>query len=99
MLVGASVLCFLVLLVLLADRLGSHVWHSDTDAAFYRCEECDLRYPRRELRDPRMQICPVGHYVALEQRSAAAGVVGIFACLGFLSVAIFLMVTGIVPVR
>jgi len=96
MLVGASVLCFLVLLVLLADRLGSHVWLGETDTTFYRCEECDLRYPRRELHDPRLQICPAGHVVALEQRSTPAGVVGIFACLGFLSVALVLIVTGIV---
>ena len=99
MLVGASVLCFLVLLVLLADRLGARVWHGEHNTTFYRCEECDLRYPRRELRDPAMQVCPAGHVVALEQQSTAAGLVAIFACLGFLSIAILLMVTGIVPAR
>lgn len=99
MLVGATVLCFLVLLVLLADRLGAHVWHGGTESDFFRCEVCDLRYPRRELRDSRLQICPEGHFVVMERRHTAAGIVGIFACLGFLSVALLLMVTGIVPAR
>jgi hypothetical protein len=99
MLIGATVLCFLVLLVLIADRFGAHVWHGGVDRMFYRCEECDLRYPRREIHDPRFQVCPSGHPVAIEPHSATAGVVGIFACLGFLTVAILFMVTGIVPVR
>jgi hypothetical protein len=97
MLVGASVLCFLVLLVLLADRLSSHVFHGERDTTFYLCEECDLRYPRHELHDPKMQVCPAGHAIALEEHGTAAGLVGIFACLGFLGVAIVLIVTGIVP--
>ena len=96
MLIGATVLCFLVLLMLLADRLGAHVFHGEGARSFYRCEECDLRYPRAELHDPTLLVCPSGHPVAVEQPGVGAGVVAIFACLGFMTVAIMLMVTGVV---
>ena len=97
MLLGATVLCFLVMLVLLADRLGARVFQGDADRVFYRCEACDLRYPRREISDPRLQICPAGHPVLPEQRRTTAGVVGICVCLGFITVAVTLLLTGIVP--
>ena len=97
MLIGATVLCFLVLLTLLADRLGGRVFHGSGDRSFYRCEQCDLRYPRRELHDPELLVCPAGHPVALdEQPGVSASAVAIFACLGFLTVAIMLMATGLV---
>lgn len=95
MLLGAAVLCFLVLLVLIADRLGARLWHGGSEHAFYRCDVCDLRYPRRELPDPNLQVCPSGHPIALEPASTTAGTVGICACLGFLTVAILLLVTGV----
>jgi hypothetical protein len=95
-LIGATILCFLVMLVLVADRLGAHVFHGDADRIFYRCEVCDLRYPRRELNDPRRQVCPSGHPVALEQRGVAAGLVGICICLGFLCAATVLIISGVV---
>ncbi|MBV8194927.1 MAG: hypothetical protein JOY80_05310 [Candidatus Dormibacteraeota bacterium] len=97
MLLGATVLCFLIMLVLVADRLGSRVFHGDADRTFYRCEACDLRYPRHEIGDPRLRVCPVGHPIFPEQRRIAAGLIGIFVCLGFLAVAIALMLTGLVP--
>ncbi len=96
-LIGASVLCFLVLLALLADRLGSHLWHGSGERTFYRCESCDLRYLRRELTDPRTQVCPEGHRVFEETRSATAGLVTIFVCLGFLAAALLLVLTGAIP--
>jgi hypothetical protein len=96
-LIGASVLCFLVLLALLADHFGSRLWHGGGERAFYRCEACDLRYVRRELTDPRMQVCPHGHRVFEEKRSATAGLVTIFVCVGFLFAALLLMYTGVVP--
>jgi hypothetical protein len=96
MLVGASVFCILVLLVLLADRAGSRFWQGGEFSAYYRCDDCDLRYPRHELPDPRLQVCPAGHTVVMEQRRTTAGVVGICACLGFLSVALLLIATGVV---
>jgi hypothetical protein len=97
MLLGATVLCFLVLLVLLADRVGARVFHGDAERVFYRCEACDLRYPRREISDPRLLVCPAGHPVRLEEHRSSAGAVAIFVCLGFLAVAIGLMLTGVVP--
>jgi len=94
MLLGAIVLCFLVLLVLLADRLGSRLWEGNSDRVFYRCASCDLRYPRREIVDVNLRVCPAGHPVVLEPRRTAAGTIAICACLGFLCVAIAFMVTG-----
>jgi len=97
MLIGATVLCSLVLLVLLADRVGSTVWQGESARAFYRCEACDLRYPRREVSGGFQVVCPAGHQVVAERSRASAGSVGIVACLGFLAVAVVLMLTGIVP--
>jgi len=95
MLIGASVLCCLVLLALLADRFGTRLWQSG-DRAFYRCDSCDLRYVRRELTDPSMRICPHGHLVC-EEKHASAGLVTIFVCIGFLVAALLLVASGIVP--
>ncbi|MBV9100168.1 MAG: hypothetical protein JOZ46_08900 [Candidatus Dormibacteraeota bacterium] len=95
MLLGAIVLCFLVLLVLITDRAGSRLFHGDSHSVFYRCEACGLRYPRREIADPGLRICPAGHPIALEESHTAAGVVGIFACIGFLGVALVLFIIGV----
>jgi len=97
MLLGATILCFLVLLALLADRLGNRVWHGGSDRVFYRCEACDLRYPRRDVAGASRATCPAGHPVVLERSHGGAGAVVIFVCLGFLAVATALMATGIVP--
>ena len=96
MLIGATVLCFLVLLVLVADRYQARLFHGEADRIFYRCDQCDLRYPRRQITDPRVAICPSGHPVTLEDSRIGAGAIGIFVCLGFLVVALVLLVTGVV---
>ena len=96
MFIGATVLCFLVMLVLVADRIGASVWRGGTHRTFYRCEACDLRYPRVDLGDPGLRVCPAGHPVSLDEPAGSAWLVGIFACLGFLTVAIALMATGLV---
>ena len=96
MLIGATVLCFFVLLALLADRYQARLFHGEGDRTFYRCVECDLRYPRREISDPRLLVCPAGHPIALEDRGVGAGTIGIFVCLGFLVVALVLLLTGVV---
>lgn len=96
MLLGATVLCFLVLLVLLADRYQARLFHGEGDRIFYRCDQCDLRYPRRQISDPRLAMCPSGHPVTLEDPRIGAGAVGIFVCLGFLVVALVLLLTGAV---
>ena len=97
MFIGATVLCFLVLLVLVADRLGASMWHGGAQRTFYRCERCDLRYPRSDVGGAAMRVCPAGHPVALEEPgTGSSGLVAICACLGFLTVAIALMATGLV---
>jgi len=96
MLIGATVLCLLVLLVLFADRLGASVWHGGGGQSYFRCEACDLRYQRRELHNHYLQVCPQGHQVIEEQAAVTAGMVGIFACFGFLAVALLLLATGVV---
>lgn len=96
MFLGATVLCFLVLLVLLADRYQARLFHGEADRTYYRCAQCDLRYPRREIADPRLRTCPAGHPITAEDPRVGAGVVGIFVCLGFLIVAVVLLLTGVV---
>lgn len=95
MLIGATVLCFLILLALVADRYGSRI-RGDGSREFYRCEACDLRYRRRQLEDPLLQVCPSGHPVWVEEPAMTAGTIGIFVCLGFLAVALVLLLTGVV---
>lgn len=94
MLLGASVLCFLVMLVLLADKLGAAVFHGETNTRFYRCEGCDVRYPKREMIDPELRVCPAGHLVKVEKAHATAGIFGVFVCLGFLCAAGVFLLTG-----
>ena len=96
MLIGATVLCFLVLLVLLSDRYQARLFHGQADRTFYRCAACDLRYPRRQIADPRFAVCPSGHPITLEESGPGAGLIGIFVCLGFLVVALVLLLTGVV---
>lgn len=96
MLIGATVLCFLVLLVLVSDRYQARLFHGEGDRTYYRCAECDLRYPRRQITDPRLLVCPEGHPIALDDSGIGAGTVGIFACFGFLVVALVLLLTGVV---
>ena len=98
MLIGASVLCFLVLMAVVADRYGSRFWHGGANSTFYRCEACDLRYLRRELDDPRRRVCPQGHPIDEKHPASTAGLITIFVCVGFLVAAVLLVVTGIVPV-
>ena len=98
MLIGATVLCFLVMLALIADRFGGFLWHGSREKAFFRCDECDLRYLRRQMSDPHLQVCPVGHVVYEERRSGIVGLIGIFVCMGFLFAALAFMLSGLIPV-
>jgi hypothetical protein len=98
MLIGASVLAFLVLLVLLAERGGERMWRDHHAAAAYYCGPCDLRYRRDELIDQAERICPRGHYVDRAGRGFSLGTAAIFTCLGFLALAGVLTATGVVPI-
>jgi len=94
MLLGASIFCFLLLLVLLGERAGSRLWSGGADRVFFFCAECDLRYPRHELQAPAALRCPAGHTVVRKPAGGIdLGLVGICACLGFLCAATALIVT------
>ena len=97
MLIGASVLAFLVLLVLLAERGGDRMWHANrADARFY-CGPCDLRYRRDELIDQSDRVCPQGHYVDVVHGGYPMGTVAIFTCIAFIGLSVLLTVTGTIP--
>jgi hypothetical protein len=96
MLLGTTVLCALVLLALLAERAASWISGGDTDSAFYRCAGCDLRYPKRDLEDPALRLCPQGHLIVREvPRGAGPGLIAICVCCGFLGLSLLLLVTGV----
>jgi hypothetical protein len=97
-LIGASVLAFLVLLVLLAERGGDRMWRGGrADAVFY-CSPCDLRYRRDELSDQVDRVCPRGHYVDVMTAGFSLGTAAIFTCIAFIALAGLLTATGAVPV-
>ena len=98
MLIGASVLAFLVLLVLLAERGGERMWRDHHAVAAYYCGPCDLRYRRDELIDQVERVCPRGHYVDSLHRGFSLSTVAIFTCLGFIALAGLLTATGVVPI-
>ena len=98
MLIGASVLAFLVLLVLLAERGGERMWRGTSADALFYCNPCDLRYRRDELRDQADRVCPRGHYVDTLSGGFSMGTVAIFTCLVFIALAALLTATGAVPV-
>ena len=96
MLIGATVLCFLVLMALIAERIGVRFWHNGVNRAFYRCDACDLRYPRAGVNAREAIVCPEGHLIAREESGTPAGLVAVMMCLGFLTVALTLLLTGVV---
>jgi len=97
-LIGASVLAFLVLLVLLAERGGDRMWHGIRGDAMFYCTPCDLRYRRDELSDQVDRVCPRGHYVDLMTGGFSLGTAAIFTCIAFIALAGVLTATGAVPV-
>lgn len=98
MLIGASVLAFLVLLVLLAERGGERMWRGVHGDALFYCTPCDLRYRRDELRDQVDRTCPRGHYVDVLTGGFSLGTAAIFTCIAFIGLAGVLTATGAVPV-
>jgi len=97
-LVGASVLMFLVLLVLLAERGGDRMWQGHRGDAVFYCSPCDLRYRRDELRNLVDRVCPRGHYVDVVAKGFSMSTVAIFGCLAFIALAALLTATGLVPI-
>lgn len=98
MLIGTGVLALLLLLVLLAERGGEHLWQDHQSPARFYCEPCDLRYRRDELLDQSDGICPRGHCVEQIRKGFSLGTVAIVTCLTFLAVAALLTYTGAVPI-
>jgi len=97
MLVGAAGFAFLVLLLLLAERLGSRLWYGGADSALFHCRACDLRYPLGELADQQTRVCPRGHLVDAVPRGFPAGTVAIGACVGFIGGVVALVLCGLAP--
>jgi hypothetical protein len=94
-LIGASVLAFLVLLLLLAERGGELMWRDHHAPARFYCARCDLRYRHDELDD---RVCPRGHDVDTMRGGFSLGTVAIFTCVGFIALAGVLTATGVIPV-
>jgi hypothetical protein len=97
-LIGASVLAFLVLLLLLAERGGELMWRDHHPPARYYCSRCDLRYRHDELVDGEDRACPRGHHVDTMRGGFSLGTVAIFTCVGFIALAGVLTATGVIPV-
>jgi hypothetical protein len=98
MLVGASVLAFLVLLLLLAERGGEFMWQAQRGDARFYCTPCDLRYRVDELSDTADRVCPRGHHVDALPKGFSLGTVAIVTCITFIALAGVLTATGTVPV-
>jgi hypothetical protein len=97
-LIGASVLAFLVLLLLLAERGGELMWRDHHTPARFYCAACDLRYRNDELTDQTDRVCPRGHHVDALRGGFSLGTVAIFTCVGFIALAGLLTATGLIPV-
>jgi len=96
-LIGAMVLAGLILMLLLAERGSSMMWRDGRPDALFYCRPCDLRYPRRELRDRAQLICPAGHLTEPVSGDFPLGTAAIATCAAFIVVAAALVATGAVP--
>jgi hypothetical protein len=92
-------LAFLLMLLVIGERAGAHVWHGGADRYFDHCATCDARYPRPAA--PVREVCPRGHrmtgVVAERHSSSGLGVAVIALCAGFIVVALVLTAAGVVP--
>lgn len=99
MLIFLASLAFLLMLLTIGERAGSHVWHGGSSRYFDHCATCDARYPRPAAL-PR-EVCPHGHpmtgVIAEPHTQSARGLVLIALCAGFIVVALVLTAAGVVP--
>ena len=93
MVIGATVFAALILLLLLAERGSSMLWHG-TDQPLFYCRTCDLRYPRHELGDRRLLVCPKGHLTSAVATGISFSTIFICACCVFIAVAVVLIASG-----
>ncbi|MDQ6856257.1 MAG: hypothetical protein M3Z57_04205 [Candidatus Dormibacteraeota bacterium] len=99
MLIFLASLAFLLMLLAIGERAGSHVWHGGSSRYFDHCATCESRYPRPAA-VPR-EVCPQGHpitgFTAEPRPRTARGSAFIALCAGFIAVALVLTAAGVVP--
>jgi hypothetical protein len=98
MIVGATVFMVLILMLLVAERGSGFVWRGGgADDALYYCNPCDLRYPLRELDDPRTRTCPRGHFVEPVAQGFPFSTFFIILCVVFIALGGLLIASGRAP--
>jgi hypothetical protein len=99
MLIFLAGVALLLILAVLGERAGAHVWHGGTHRYFDECPICDKRYARPA--GVARLICPQGHLmtavVAEPHTPHPRGNALIALCAGFIAVALFLTFVGVVP--
>ena len=99
MLIFLAGVALLVMLLVLGERAGVHLFHGGPHRYFDQCATCDLRYPRPA--GLQRLICPHGHVmtaVVAEPHSTGRGGTALIAlCAGFIVIALVLTATGVVP--
>ncbi len=99
MLILLAGVAFLVMLLIIGERAGAHVWHGGSGRYFDHCATCDARYPRPA--GLAREVCPHGHamtsVIAERHTQSSRGIAFIALCAGFIAVAVILNATGVVP--
>jgi hypothetical protein len=99
MLIFLAGVALLVMLVLLGERAGAHLFHGGTHRYFDHCATCSVDYPRPA--GLQRLVCPHGHVmsavVAAPHTPRPHGDATIAVCAGFIVVTVVLTVTGVVP--
>jgi len=93
------VFAILIIVLLLAERTTGRIWSGGRGSAFFYCQRCDLRYPRREVAAAAAELtCPRGHRVEQVAEEFSLWTVAIAGCTAFVLVGLVLMAAGLVPV-
>ncbi len=97
MLIFLASLVFLVMLLVIGERAGAHLFHGASQYLDY-CATCGQSYPRPA--GLQRVICPRGHVmthmIAQPRTQTRRGIVFIALCAGFILVAILLAAAGVV---
>jgi hypothetical protein len=89
---------FLLMLLALGERAGTHVWHGGSNRYLDHCATCNTSYSRPAgVPQP---LCPQGHgltAVIVEPHTPRTrGIAFIAVCAGFIVVALLLTAAGVV---
>lgn len=99
MLIFLAGLAVLVVLLVLGERAGAHLFHGGGSRYFDHCTPCDARYPR--ISGLARPTCPRGHpidtVVTEAHHTSLAGTVVIALCAGFAVVVMVLTISGVTP--